>query len=73
MSRRRVAWKRWLSRRQLIPAFCRDCGRDVRDFHVESATWERVAGAAGGVLCYDCFADRCPAAGLTSVWRLVPL
>lgn len=69
----RIAWKRWLSTWRLIPAYCRGCGRDVHDFHVAGEIWARVAGGEGGVLCYDCFAERCVAAGVDPVWRLVPL
>lgn len=53
---------------------CRDCGRNVHDFHVPNALWnEVITGSpiiylsdgvtpsregAGGVWCYDCFANR---------------
>jgi len=71
--RLRVAYKRWLSRRRLISAYCRDCGRETRDFHIAAEAWVAAWGSDGGVLCYDHFADRCQRAGLPCVWRLVPL
>lgn len=37
---------------------CRDCGRNVHDFHVEDDLWEKVIGQKNGVWCYDCFVDK---------------
>jgi hypothetical protein len=68
--RARVLLKLALRWALLIPAFCRDCGRDVHDYHAPDAIWARIWGGPGGVLCYDCFCERCRAAGLPAVWRL---
>ena len=40
-------------------ARCEDCGRNVHDFTVPDKVWRQVYGSDGGILCYDCFADRC--------------
>ncbi len=39
-------------------ARCRDCGRNVHDFTVPDWLWIKVWGNDGGILCYDCFANR---------------
>jgi hypothetical protein len=60
-------WNIWqkLNRKFLITypliedcARCRDCGRNVHDFHVPDDLWIRVWGDEGGILCYDCFCNR---------------
>ena len=38
-------------------ARCRDCGRNVHDFHVPDELWSKVIGGEG-VWCYDCFCNR---------------
>jgi hypothetical protein len=38
-------------------ARCRDCGRNVHDFHVPDDLWVKVVNQEI-VLCYDCFCDR---------------
>lgn len=55
----------WINRRVLITypliedcARCRDCGRNVHDFHVPDALWLAVIDSPDGVFCYDCFANR---------------
>lgn len=37
---------------------CRECGRNVHDFKVPDWLWNKVWGNPGGILCYDCFANR---------------
>lgn len=66
----RVLYKSLLRRVRCIPAYCRDCGRDVHDYQAPAEVWLQVWGNAGGVLCYDCFCERCADAGLPAVWRL---
>lgn len=39
-------------------ARCRDCGRNVHDFHVPDYIWMRAMGQEEGVWCYDCFCNR---------------
>ena len=39
-------------------ARCRDCGRNVHDYHVPDHIWLNVIEGPGGVWCYDCFANR---------------
>jgi len=39
-------------------ARCRDCGRNVHDYHVPDELWISVIGSEDGVYCYDCFCDR---------------
>ena len=57
---------KWLNHRLLKTysliedcARCEDCGRNVHDFIVPDKVWHKVYGSDGGILCYDCFADRC--------------
>ena len=57
-------------------ARCRDCGRNVHDFHVPDDLWLAVIGSPNGVWCYDCFADRADEKlrikwrwGLVEKWR----
>lgn len=70
-----VTWKLFLSRFMCIDSFCKKCGCDVRDFHVDSDTWALVEPhiKRGHVLCYNCFSDVCGNIGLSRVWRLEPL
>jgi hypothetical protein len=64
---RLLKWNIWqaLNRRFLITyqpiedcARCRDCGRNVHDFHVPDQLWLDMIGSDAGVWCYDCFANR---------------
>ena len=48
---------------------CRDCGRNVHDFHVPDKLWLKVIGSENGVWCYDCFANRADKK-LGSKWRM---
>lgn len=72
MAKVRVAFKRLLSRVRLIPSFCKDCGRTVHDFHAPDVIWRQIAPGndGAGVLCYDCFCERCAKHGLPSVYTL---
>ena len=54
----------WLNRKFLVTypliedcARCKQCGRNVHDFHVPDELWEKVIGK-DVVYCYDCFSDR---------------
>lgn len=73
----RVHWKLWLRRHFTIASFCKECGRDVRDFDAPYEAWARIAPLIklGTVLCYECFCDACEAAGVYygGCWRLVAL
>jgi len=42
-----VAYKRLRSKRKLVPAFCKMCGRDVHDFVAPDEIWERVTAETG--------------------------
>ena len=55
----RLLAKLMLRRFFLLPSFCKRCGRRVRDFEADDATWARVRPFIrhGGTLCYDCFCD----------------
>lgn len=62
-----LAWKilHWFNRHLLKTypliedcARCRDCGRNVHDFHVPDDLWMKVIGSPNGVWCYDCFCNR---------------
>lgn len=39
-------------------ARCRDCGRNVHDFHVSNELWMKIIEKEDGVWCYDCFCNR---------------
>ena len=61
------AWNllQWVNRQILYTypliedcARCRDCGRNVHDFHVPDELWLEVIGSLDGVWCYDCFCNR---------------
>jgi len=70
--RLRVFFKTLLRRLFLLPAFCRDCGRDVHDFRAPDEAWRAAWGpGGGGILCYDCFCERLRYSGQPEVWRLV--
>jgi len=68
----RLRWKLWLRKWMLIPSFCKNCGVDVRDFTVPDEIWEQIEPhiKRGHTLCYNCFCDVCPKAGLPSYWML---
>ncbi len=55
----------WINRQVLYTypliedcARCRDCGRNVHDYHVPDEIWLKVIGSEDGVWCYDCFCNR---------------
>ena len=61
------AWNilQWINRKVLKTypliddcARCRDCGRNVHDYHVPDEIWLKVIGSPDGVWCYDCFCNR---------------
>jgi hypothetical protein len=56
----------------LVNSFCKQCGRDVRDFIAPDEVWELISSKIknGNVLCYECFCDKCEEVGLLSVWKL---
>jgi len=56
-----------------ISSYCRDCGRNVHDFDAPDWAWQQVWGDSGGVLCYDCFSERCHKLGIPPVWSLTNL
>jgi len=49
-------------------ARCRDCGKNVHDFHVPDDLWQKVIGSEG-VWCYDCFCNKADEK-LGMKWRL---
>lgn len=51
-------------------ARCRDCGRNVHDYHVPDKIWLAVISSFNGVWCYDCFCDRAEKKGI--YFRFVP-
>lgn len=63
--------KKFLKTYELIEdcARCRDCGRNVHDFHAPNEIWLKVIGKEDGVWCYDCFCDRADRK-LGYKWRL---
>jgi len=75
----RIYWwnlLQWLNRHLLITypliedcARCRDCGRNVHDFHVPDNLWLLVIPNSDGVWCYDCFCDRADRM-MGQKWRL---
>jgi hypothetical protein len=56
----------------LVDSFCKQCGRDVRDFIAPDEIWELISSKIknGNVLCYECFCDKCEEIGLLPVWKL---
>ena len=68
----RVSYKLLKRRYFLIDSFCKVCGRDVSDFSVDDAMWNKVDKTIkrGHVLCYDCFCEKCKTLNLPTVWRL---
>lgn len=48
---------------------CRDCGRNVHDYHVPDDFWIKVIGSEYGTWCYDCFCNRADKK-LGFKWRL---
>jgi len=56
-----------------ISSYCRDCGRNVHDFDAPDWAWQQVWGDSGGVLCYDCFSERCHKLGIPPCWSLTNL
>ena len=68
----RVIYK--LIKRKLfcIDSFCKECGRDVRDFIVDDGTWELIDPFVdyGHTLCYECFVDKCEKIEINTLWRL---
>ena len=49
-------------------ARCKDCGRNVHDFHVPDWLWQKVIDSEE-VWCYDCFADKSDKQ-LGTKWRI---
>ena len=58
-----------------INSFCKECGRDVRDFYVADNIWRQIKPLIryGNTLCYNCFCDKCRMIGLPSCWELSAL
>ena len=50
-------------------ARCRDCGRNVHDFHAPDWLWLQVIGSPDGVWCYDCFCNKADIT-LGEKWRM---
>jgi hypothetical protein len=72
----RVQWKLWLRKHRLVESFCKNCGRDVHDFHAPLSVWEKIHYIRhGNVLCFDCFCDACQQVGIPygGAWRLSPI
>ena len=57
------------------PSYCKNCGREVRDFSVTDEIWSKVQPHIkhGNTLCYNCFSDVCLKIGLPPNWRLIDL
>lgn len=60
------------SKLMLIPSFCKQCGRDVKNFQVSDEIWELIEPKIkyGSVLCYECFCQKCEEVGLLPIWKL---
>lgn len=73
--RLRVILKLWMRGKLPVNSFCRECGRDVRDFSAPDEAWAKVQPLirVGNTLCYECFCDLWDRVGGPPGWRLVPL
>jgi hypothetical protein len=67
----RVKYKLLKRKFMLVDSFCKECGRDVRDFVAPDEVWKRIESKIkyGNVLCYECFCDKCGEVGLLPVWK----